>query len=348
MKASILFITYKHEEFVAAAIRAAMFQDYPEIEIVVCDDGSPDGTRTILETELADCPAHIDVIWASANENVGLHANFNRGLASCTGDVIVIMSGDDVSLPHRVSTICKEFSGDPQCMLVCSNWRRIDDKGRDLGNRDKQRNSGVFSYAAATNEIYAGAPICGAAAAYRATIREYFPEMRRGQHAEDNVFWVRALLVGDVRFLSEVLVLWRAHGENQSNWINGSNYDLTRDRHLKVLRAHQYMLPQWSRDYAHALATDLISRRKHDQLMRAARIKCEYSRLLRFSVTRAPKTLWLRSFYKLLSEGALSWFLRKSFRKKLRVGLLLRISARKRAAYWRNRRGGATRESALR
>lgn len=341
MKASILFITYKHEKFVAEAIRSAMAQDYPDIELVVCDDGSPDHTRGILEKELANCPPHIKVVWASSEENRGFHANFNRGLAACAGDVIVAMSGDDISLPHRVSTICREFAADPDCMLVCSNWIRIDDAGRDLGIRGKGGRDGVFSYSSSKDQIYAGAPICGAAAAYRASLRELFPPMEQGRHAEDNCFCVRALLVGNIRYLSEPLVFWRTHGGNQRNWAQGSDTRPAMDRHLKFLRAHQCLARQWMRDLSHALAMKLISRTAFEELERTARIKCEWYRLLRFSVTRATWRLWLGSASKLLRASASGRALRRSSSRILRRHLPLRLSARRRDEYWRSQCGGS-------
>ena len=192
MKASILFITYQHEKFVAESIRAAMAQDHPDLELVICDDGSSDRTRRILEEEMARCPRHIEVVWASTDENRGLHANFNGGLAACTGDVIVIMSGDDISLPHRVSKICGVFSADPECMLVCSNWLRINEAGADLGIRGQHTKDTVFSYAGKVDRVYASAPVCGATGSYRASLRSLFPPMAKGRHGEDNCFWVRA------------------------------------------------------------------------------------------------------------------------------------------------------------
>jgi glycosyltransferase involved in cell wall biosynthesis len=334
MKASILFITYQHEAFVAEAIRSAMAQDYPDLELVVCDDGSPDRTREILERELENCPPHIRVIRAHSEKNCGFHANFNRGLAACSGDVIVAMSGDDVSLPHRVSSICSEFAADPSSMLVCTNWIRIDDSGRETGIRGKRRENGIFSYTAAKDSVYAGAPLCGAVAAYRASLLDLFPPMEQGRHAEDNCFWVRALLVGNIRYLSDPLVFWRSHGDNQSNWERGLDTKSARDKHLKFLHAHQCMARQWRRDLSHALATNLISKIKYQQLQLTIEIQREWHRLLRLSVAQAPWGLWLGSVSKLLWASAFCWSLRKSASKILRKHLQLRISVKRRNEYW--------------
>src|SRR6478609_8800188 len=132
MKASILFITYNHGRFVAEAIRSAMAQDYPELELVVCDDASRDDTRAILDKELESCPPHITIVRAHSRENGGLIANFNRGFSACSGEIVIPIAGDDVSLPQRVSRIVSEFKASPECMLIYSNWTRIDDEGNTL------------------------------------------------------------------------------------------------------------------------------------------------------------------------------------------------------------------------
>ena len=340
MKASFLLVTYKHEAFIAEAIRSAMAQDYPQLELVVCDDGSPDRTREILEKELENCPPHIEVVWASQKENRGFHENFNCGLKSCTGDVIVVMSGDDVSVPHRVSTICREFAADPDCMLVCSDWIRIDESGKDLGIRGRKRKCQTFAYSITSDHIYAKAPICGAVAAYRASLCSLFPPMEKGAHAEDNCFWVRALLAGNIHYLSEPLVFWRTHGQNQRNRIRTQDFTLVRDKHLEFLWSQQCIGRQWTRDLHHAMGTNLISREKHEQLTLTGRIHCEWYRLLRLSITGAPWRLWLGSASVLIRAGITAGSFRKSTSRILRKNLTLRLSARQRDAYWRSHCAG--------
>lgn len=334
LKVSILFITYKHEKFVAAAIQAALAQDYPNLELVVCDDGSPDRTREILDQELANCRQQIEVVRVHTEKNGGFHANFNRGLAACSGEIIVAMSGDDISRPNRVSMICQEFAADPSCMLVCSNWNHLNDSGKDLGIRIKGRASGVYSYAHTREDIYAKSPVCGAVAAYRRSLHDLFLPMEKGQHGEDNCFWFRALLIGNIHYLSESLVFWRSHGDNQSNWQRGTDHPTARAKHLKFLHAHQCMANQWRRDLAHALATSLVTRREYQQHQQTIDLTREWSRLLRLSVIHAPWSLWWTSCYKLLRASAVQGCLRQTIRKIRKTHLPLRVSRKQQQQYW--------------
>ncbi len=338
MKASLLLITYRHERFVAESIRSALAQDYPDLEIVVCDDASPDRTREILERELADCPPHIRVVRAHSERNGGLHANFNRGMAVCSGEVIVVMSGDDVSRPNRVSSVVKEFEEHPDCMLVCSNWSGIDAAGNLLeaaGCNHTKRSA--FRYTERIKHMYAGAPVCGAAAAYRAVLRDGFGPMRKGHHAEDNCYWFRALLLGAVHYLPEPLVLWRSHLDNQSNWERSDDTTAGRAKHFRFLLVHQNFAPQWRRDLNHAFEKALIPVETYQIINEAIQFDREWQRLRRYSLSVASWQLWLGAARRVVRAKPTFKVIKKTFLSQLRI----RLSRRRRARYWRQHFGGS-------
>lgn len=333
MKASILFISYNHAQFVGKAIRSALAQDYPEIELVVCDDASPDETCAILEWELENGPPNITFVRSHSEQNVGLIRTFNRGIAACSGEIIVPMAGDDISLPHRVSMICEEFSKDPKCMLVCSDWIQIDTAGGDYGPRLIRKKNEVFSYSPSSVSIYAKAPVCGATAAYRATLRDLFPPMQKGSHAEDNCFWFRALLVGNIRYISDPLIHWRSHGNSQSNWVRDGDTKDARVKHLRFLYAHQCMGKQWIQDLCHALESKLVTFSEFERLRLMALFSRESYRIRRYFITPAPWQLWLGSVSKLLRVN-FSWWSFKQSLVTIAKHLKIRLFAKHRQKYW--------------
>lgn len=335
MKASFLFITYNQERFVADSIRSAMAQDYPEFELVVCDDASSDKTRAILEKELEQCPPHIKLIRSYSTKNDGLLLTFNRGVKACTGDVVIGMAGDDISLPNRMSAVCREFAADPDCMLVFSNWKLIDTNGKDLGTPQSLSENKVFSYTTTKNQIYAKAPVCGAAASYRKSLWNLFPPMVKGKHGEDNCSWVRALLTGNIHYIAEPLILWRTHDKNQSNSAQDENRDVAKAKHLQFLHAHQCLNRQWMRDLSHARETKLISPEEYERLELLIYINREEARLTRLSVEPAPWGLWFASARRLLRAGARSGSLKKTFRYIRRRDFRFRASRKMRdETYW--------------
>jgi glycosyltransferase involved in cell wall biosynthesis len=300
MKASILFIAYNQSRYVAEAIRSAMAQDYSDLELVVCDDASTDDTRLILEEELASCPPQITVVRAHSDKNGGLLANFNRGMANCSGDLIIAMAGDDVSRPDRVSAIVEQFSKHPECMLVFSNWQRIDAEGGILPGGPKNVGKGVFTYGSQISNVYGGSPVYGAAAAYRADLFKTFGPMMIGHHPEDRCYWVRALLLGEVRYLPQVLLDWRMHGTNLSNSLRMEDSMSARKKMARQMLFKQHYALQHTRDIQRSLEKAWITRELASRLFRLLEIDRERQRLRRYSLMEAPWKLWLASARRLV------------------------------------------------
>lgn len=97
---SVIVPTFRHERFIDAAIVSAAEQDYPNVEVVVSDDGSTDGTRDVIRACVSRYPGRVlDV----SGEHVGIVANCNRALAHCRGEYLAIFSGDDLFLPGKIT-----------------------------------------------------------------------------------------------------------------------------------------------------------------------------------------------------------------------------------------------------
>jgi len=97
---SVLLLTYNHEDFVEDAIQSVLDQDYENLEIVVSDDASTDGTADLIVQSAND---HPDSIIAVLNrENIGITRNFNQALSRCSGTYIALLDGDDGFLPSKL------------------------------------------------------------------------------------------------------------------------------------------------------------------------------------------------------------------------------------------------------
>jgi glycosyltransferase involved in cell wall biosynthesis len=96
---SILIISYHQEDLIAATLRSALDQG-SDVEIVVADDHSTDGTCDVVE-EIARTSA-VPIRLVRGERNVGITGNCNRGLASCRGDLIAMLGGDDLMLPGKI------------------------------------------------------------------------------------------------------------------------------------------------------------------------------------------------------------------------------------------------------
>ena len=91
---SVLIITYNHEQFVGQAIQSALDQEpSDQVEIVVGEDHSTDGTRAVLLDFQRRYPTRIRLLLRDAN--VGMNRNLAMTLAACRGRYIALLEGDD-------------------------------------------------------------------------------------------------------------------------------------------------------------------------------------------------------------------------------------------------------------
>jgi len=305
--ASLLLFAYNHEAFIEEALRSALRQDLDDYELIIVDDASTDGTRAKIEAILAaggHAGRRIKTIFHDRNQ--GVLAAVNAAMAQASGDVFVMMAGDDISLPDRLQRTLRIFAEAPEVQLAYGEVAFIDERGAALRPAPTCGVAQRFAYARARfGRIYAGASPCGASAAYRRRLYDVFGPMRVGPHGEDNCYWVRALLLGEIHHDPACFIQWRQHGANLSNY-QPSAGDAWRPRHLDWMEKHAGMSAQWLQDIAVARAQGLISVWRA-AIVRYAAIREDATRALECSSLRPdPWGSWLRSAWKLLQVGRLS------------------------------------------
>ena len=315
---SVILLTYNQEAFVAEALRSWLAQDYLGFELVLADDASTDRTREIIDATLAAHPhPHVRVVHSHRPANVGVLANINAAMAACTGDIIVAAAGDDVSEPWRARMAVEIFAADPTVQVVVTNCQKIDAEGGLLGHPSLRHKGGRYAYEANARDIYARSPVCGATAAYRASLFRDFGPMQPGFHGEDNCFWVRALLRGAVYYDRRPLVRWRQHGANLSNYSEGGFITPeSRERHLRWMRAHEQMTPQWERDITLAVERGWVSAEQGAKVLALAQLECARWKLDRCSLEPAPWAQWKEAAWAIFRLGRWSLVYR-GFRKWL-------------------------------
>lgn len=94
MKVSLVTVCYNAAETVAETVASVFRQRGVEIEYVVVDGASSDGTPEILRRILADAPANVSVSFSSEPDH-GLYDAINKGLRRATGDIVGLLNADD-------------------------------------------------------------------------------------------------------------------------------------------------------------------------------------------------------------------------------------------------------------
>lgn len=130
---SVVIPSYNHAPYIRAAVESVLAQTHTNIELIVIDDGSTDGTRNYLRA-LADRRCKV-----IEQPNAGAHAAINRGLTLASGDVLAILNSDDVFHPGRIDGCLSRLEEDG-CDLVASWLEIVDEAGTVLGVKEGWKN----------------------------------------------------------------------------------------------------------------------------------------------------------------------------------------------------------------
>jgi len=129
---SVLFPTYNHERYVAAALRSVLNQTLGDLEVIVVDDGSTDDTASVLDQ------FHDPRIVRVQQSNSGPSQAINRAVALARGTYVAQMSGDDLCLPDRLERQVALYRKGPSRLLF-STAEFIDENDRPAEVTDEFR-----------------------------------------------------------------------------------------------------------------------------------------------------------------------------------------------------------------
>lgn len=209
---SFLVISYQQKDYIEEALNSALSQDYPGLQVVVSDDASTDGTWEIIQRIAVNYVGPHQIVIRRNDNNKGLATNFNEGVKCCSGELIVVQAGDDVSESYRVSALVKLWvNNDKAPDMLYSNVTWINHDGSVI--RVDQHNHIIPSL----NEIKRGKFYIagGMATAYTRRLFNTFGYLSPAVKTEDYVLTFRALLSGGIAFEPAALLRYRQHAQSE-------------------------------------------------------------------------------------------------------------------------------------
>jgi glycosyltransferase involved in cell wall biosynthesis len=126
MKVSIVTISFNQVRFLERALRSVLDQDYPDIEYIVVDPGSTDGSLDLIARYRDRLALYID------SPDRGPADGLNKGFAHATGDVFGYVNADDALLPGAIREAAAEFRVRPDVDVVSGHGYVVDGAGRCL------------------------------------------------------------------------------------------------------------------------------------------------------------------------------------------------------------------------
>ncbi|RTL57187.1 MAG: glycosyltransferase [Sphingobacteriales bacterium] len=143
MKISVITVVYNRANTIEKAIQSVIAQDYHDIEYVVVDGGSTDGTLTVINNYIDHIHQYI------SDKDDGMYDALNKGIKLATGDIIGVLHADDWFASHHIiSKIAKEFEQNHQLDAVYGDIAFI--KENDPNKVVRYYSSSVFKPALLT------------------------------------------------------------------------------------------------------------------------------------------------------------------------------------------------------
>ena len=120
---SIIIPAYNGARYLKTSVQSVLAQDYPNIELLVFDDGSTDDTVDILKN-------YGNIFYWESHENMGQSATLNKGWGMAKGEFLSYLSVDDLLESNAVSASVEYLLAHPEIVMTYCDYALIDEAGR--------------------------------------------------------------------------------------------------------------------------------------------------------------------------------------------------------------------------
>jgi glycosyltransferase involved in cell wall biosynthesis len=210
---TLILYAYNEEAFISEAIRSVLAQDYPNLEVVLSDDGSTDLTFEIMQEAARNYHGPHGVKLNHNLTNLGIGSQLNAAVAMTNADLILLANGDDICEPDRVRRTAEAWIANDHPTAVWSDLTQIDAEGRPSG-RIIDQSLNAPSLTGGMRARFSGP---GAASlALRRDVFSRFGPLPDNLILEDVPLLMRAMLLGKGVHMDVPVVRYRVHDDNIS------------------------------------------------------------------------------------------------------------------------------------
>ena len=196
---SVLIGAYDEAPTIGRAVASVLAQSLSEIELIVIDNGSVDGTQ---DAALAACAGDPRARVLRLEENVGIARSLNAGMREAQAPFVAILDADDEATPDRLARQLAALRAHPEVAVVGARSLERDHAGRPLVPRNRFRAGDV------TRLVWSYNPIPNGTAMVRRDVvlaeGGYDP---RYQYAMEYDLWLRLIRKHRLHALDDALVV---------------------------------------------------------------------------------------------------------------------------------------------
>jgi glycosyltransferase involved in cell wall biosynthesis len=228
--------TYNQENYIKETIESVLSQRSLGLQIIVSDDASKDATPNILKSYKKMYPANIDLILHSSN--LGVSSNVVSILPFIRGKYVCWFSGDDMFLLDKLKKQV-EFMEENPSFVMCYHDVLVRDHNKNIDYRyidslDIKLLTGDITSQLITERCF----IPGISVMVRQSYAADLKNDPRVGVCEDWLFFIELSMRGPVKYINEVLAVYRRHGKNITrtnvNYLNEEKvYDFIENKYYK-------------------------------------------------------------------------------------------------------------------
>jgi alpha-1,3-rhamnosyltransferase len=249
---SVIISCFNHEDYIQACIESVVRQTYPNIELIVFDDGSSDNSPVIL-----GALAEKHGFFYQAKENTGLSVTLNKALAIAKGKYINPLGSDDILMLDKIEKQVEFLEQHDDISMLGGNILSIDEKGVIIPKQKFTAYREVdFDGVFMNLKSGPSAPTTMIRADVLREIGGYNPK----NNLEDLYLWLKVTHSGHkIAILNDVLAYYRIHGANTTK-----KYRFMTESILDIFSDYQNH-PAYPRAYNKVLISRFLKISKKDR-----------------------------------------------------------------------------------
>lgn len=204
VKVSIVTPSYNQAQFLEETLRSVLEQDHPDIEYIVVDGGSTDGSLEILQKYASR------LAWWVSEPDRGQTDALNKGFARASGEILAWLNSDDTYQPGAVAEAAAYLQAHPEAGMVYGDANLIDEHGSVLGRFPARQTD----YA---RLLQGSVHIPQQASFFRADLwRQVGPLDASFYFAMDYDLWVRLAKISPLVYHPRLWANFRLHGQTKT------------------------------------------------------------------------------------------------------------------------------------
>jgi glycosyltransferase involved in cell wall biosynthesis len=220
---SVIMPVYNCQSYINEAIESILNQTFNNFELLLIDDHSNDGT---LESIRSYTDPRIVII--EKQQKTGLVASLNQGISLAKGKYIARMDGDDISLPTRMQTQVDFFEQHPD-VAICGTAYQVIGTGEKVSYSTQHDDIKI----ALLQYCPIGHPTVMLRTDFLRQHNLFYDE--RFEAAEDYELWTRAIWLGQIVNIPNVLLNYRSYAQQHSNSNKNNQVNNSRLSQIKML-----------------------------------------------------------------------------------------------------------------